>query len=168
MNAGRPLPPTPSTPSFYPHFDKALDLAHRLGVKPTIETMKTLEMAQTEIVRVVRPAYYLELQRIRGGGCGGDLSIERSAKVLKEINKSGCVTTFALITYIEESVFNLLWEMTWNCIIENITVQRSCSRRSIGITNGVFSVDKGENGEGDRAEGKRSSFNAPLKVMISC
>ena len=51
MKAGCPLPPTPSTPSFYPHFDKALDLAHRLGVKPTIETMKKLEMAQTEMAR---------------------------------------------------------------------------------------------------------------------
>ena len=49
------------------------------------------------LVRVVRPAYYLELQRISRGGCGGDLSIERSAKVLEEVNKSGCVTTVALI-----------------------------------------------------------------------
>ena len=119
-------------------------------------------------VRVVRPAYYLELQRISGRGCGRDLSIERSTKVLKEINKSGCVATVALISYIEESAFYLLWEMTWNCIIKNITVQRSCSRRSVAITNGVFCVDKGEDGESDRAERKRSSFNAPLEVMISC
>ena len=54
MKAGRPLPPTPSTPSFYPHFNKALDLAHTLGVKPTIETMKKLEMAQTEMARKPR------------------------------------------------------------------------------------------------------------------
>ena len=51
MKAGHPLPPTPPTSSFYLHFDKALNLAHRLGVKPTIETMKTLEMAQTEMAR---------------------------------------------------------------------------------------------------------------------
>ena len=48
MKAGCPLPPTPPTPSFpltesfFPHFNKALDLAHRLGVKPTIETVKKL------------------------------------------------------------------------------------------------------------------------------
>ena len=57
MREGRPLPPIPTsppsppTPSFYPHFNKALNLAHRLGVKPTIETMKKLEMAQTEMAR---------------------------------------------------------------------------------------------------------------------
>ena len=124
------------------------------------------QMAQG--VRVVRPAYYLEFQRISGGGCRRDLSIERSAKVLKEINKGSCVATVALISYIEESVFYLLWKITRNCIIENITVQRSCSRRSVAITNRVFCVNKGEDGESDRAERKRSSFNAPLKVMISC
>ena len=73
-------------------------------------------------VRVVRPAYYLEFQRISGGGCGGNLSIKGSAKVLKEVNKCGCVTTVALITYVEESVFYLLRKMTRNCIKENITV----------------------------------------------
>ena len=87
---------------------------------------------------------------------------------MKEVNKSGCVATVALISYVEESVFYLLRKITRNCIIENITVQRSCSWRSVAITNGVFSVDKGKNGEGDRAERKRSSFNAPLEVMISC
>ena len=87
---------------------------------------------------------------------------------MKEINKSGCVATVALISYIEESVFYLLRKMTQNCIIENITVQCSCSRRSVAITNRVFSVNKGEDGESDRAERKRSSFNAPLEVMISC
>ena len=63
---------------------------------------------------------------------------------MKEVNKSGCVATVALIAYVEESVFYLLGKMTRNCIKENITVQRSCSRRSVAITNGVFSVDKGE------------------------
>ena len=87
---------------------------------------------------------------------------------MEEINEGSCIATVALISYIEESIFYLLREMTWNCIIENVTVQRSCSRRRVAITNGVFSVDKGEDGESDRAEGKRSSFNAPLKVMISC
>ena len=119
-------------------------------------------------VRVVRPAYYLELQRINGGGCGRNLSIKGGAKVLEEINKSGCVATVALISYIKESVFYLLRKMTRNCIKENITVQRSCSWRSVVITNRVFSIDKGENGEGDRANRKRSSFNTPLKVVISC
>ena len=87
---------------------------------------------------------------------------------MKEINKSSCVTTVALIAYVEKSIFNLLRKMTRNCIKENITVQRSCSRGGVVITNGVFSVDKGEYGESDCAERKRSSFNAPLKVMISC
>ena len=87
---------------------------------------------------------------------------------MKKINKCSCVTTVALIAYIEKSVFDLFRKMTRNCIIENITVQRFCSWGSIAITNGVFSVDKGEDGESDRAEGKGSSFNAPLKVVISC
>ena len=51
---------------------------------------------------------------------------------------------------------------------ENITVQCSCSRRGVVVTNGVFSIDKGEDGESDCAERKRSFFNAPLKVVISC
>ena len=87
---------------------------------------------------------------------------------MEEIDECSCVATVASITYVEESVFYLLREMTGNCIIEDITVQRSCSRRGVGITNGVFSIDKGEDGESDHAEGKRSFFNAPLKVMISC
>ena len=119
-------------------------------------------------VRVVRPAYYLELQRISGGWCGGDFLIKWNAKVLKEINKCSCITTVALISYVEKSVFYLLRKITRNCIKENITVQRSCSWRSVMITNGVFSVDKGEYREGDCAEGKRSSFNVPLEVVISC
>ena len=57
MREGRPLPPipptspTPPTKSFYPHFNKAMDLAHRLGVQITIETIKKLEMAQQEMAR---------------------------------------------------------------------------------------------------------------------
>ena len=127
-----------------------------------------LYFANFTIVRVVKPAYYLKLQRISGGRCGGNLSIKGSAKVLKKVNKSGCVTTVALIAYIEKSVFDLFRKVTRNCIIKNITVQRSGSRRSVAITNGVFSVDEGEDGKSDRAERKRSSFNAPLKVVISC
>ena len=119
------------------------------------------------LVRVVRPAYYLELQRISGGGCGRNLSIKGGAEVLKKINKGSCVATVALISYIEKSVFYLLWKMTWNCIVENITVQRSCSRRSVAVTNGVFSVDERKDGKGDRAKRKRSSFNTPLEVVIS-
>ena len=87
---------------------------------------------------------------------------------MKEINKSGCVATITLIAYVEESIFDLLREMTRNCIKENITVQCSCSRGGVMITNRVFSVDKGGYGKGDRAERQRSSFNAPLKVMVSC
>ena len=94
--------------------------------------------------------------------------IKGGAKVLKEINKCGCITTVALIAYIKESVFDLLRQMTGNCVKEDITVQRSCSRRGIVITDGVFSIDEGENGESDHAERKGSSFNAPLKVVISC
>ena len=87
---------------------------------------------------------------------------------MKEINKSGCVTTVSLIGYVEESIFDLFREMSRNCIKEDITVQCSCSGRSVVITNGVFSVNKGKDGEGDRAERKRSSFNVPLEVVISC
>ena len=132
-----------------------------------MRTLKT-NFINVQLVRVVRPAYYLEFQRISGGGCGRNLSIKGSAKVLKEINKSGCVATVALIAYIEKSVFDLFRKMTRNCIIEDITVQRSCSRRSVAITNGVFSVDEGKDGESDREERKRSSFNTPLEVVISC
>ena len=57
MREGRPLPPipptvpTPPTKFFYPYFNNAMDLAHRLGVKSTIETMKKLEMAEQEMAR---------------------------------------------------------------------------------------------------------------------
>ena len=60
MREGHPLPPippaspTPPTKSFYPHFNKAMDLAHRLGVQPTIKTIKKLEMAQQEMARKPR------------------------------------------------------------------------------------------------------------------
>ena len=63
MKASRPLPPTPTIPptspipptkSFSPYFNKAVDLAHRLGVKPTIETVKRLEMAEQEMARKPR------------------------------------------------------------------------------------------------------------------
>ena len=45
------IPPPPNT--MYPTFNKAVDLAHRLGVPTTIETLKTLENA--EIARPSRP-----------------------------------------------------------------------------------------------------------------
>ena len=48
-----PIPPTspvPPTKSFYPYFNKAVDLVHRLGVKPTIETIKRLKMAKQEMM----------------------------------------------------------------------------------------------------------------------
>ena len=63
MKAGRPLPPTPPTPYFppsppiqptelfYPHFGVAMNLSKKLGLKPTIETVKRLEMAQQEMAR---------------------------------------------------------------------------------------------------------------------
>ena len=63
MRAGRPLPPTPPTPSFSPtppiqptesfylHFGAAMNLSRKLGIKPTIETVKKLEMAQQEMAR---------------------------------------------------------------------------------------------------------------------
>ena len=54
MKAGRPLPPTPPfspTKFFYPHFNAAVDLTHRLGVKPTVEMVKKLKMAQQEMGR---------------------------------------------------------------------------------------------------------------------
>ena len=62
MRAGRPLPPTPTpsfpptppiqpTKSFYPHFGVAINLSRKLGIKPTIETVKKLEMAQQEMAR---------------------------------------------------------------------------------------------------------------------
>ena len=55
MREGHPLPPIPPispippTKSFYPYFNKAMDLAHRLGVKPTIKMIKKLEMAKQEM-----------------------------------------------------------------------------------------------------------------------
>ena len=63
MRQGRPLPPTPPTPSFpptpptqstesfYPHFSVAMNLSRKLGIKPIIETVKKLEMAQQEMAR---------------------------------------------------------------------------------------------------------------------
>ena len=49
IKAGRPLPPTPpvnlETGFYGKTFGKALNLAHRLGVTPTTETVKTLERA---------------------------------------------------------------------------------------------------------------------------
>ena len=57
MREGCPLPPLPPTSpvlptkSFYPYFNKAVNLAHRLGVKPTIKTIKKLEMAKQEMQR---------------------------------------------------------------------------------------------------------------------
>ena len=57
MREGCPLPPIPPTSpipptqSFFPHFNKTMDLAHRLGVKPTIGTVKRLKMAQQEMRR---------------------------------------------------------------------------------------------------------------------
>ena len=53
---------------------------------------------QAHAVRVVRPAYYSELQRISRRGCGGNLSIKGGTKILKKVNKSGCVATVALIS----------------------------------------------------------------------
>src|SRR5258708_4096579 len=53
--AGRPLPPVPpSNPlnSTWPTFGKARDLAGRLDVRPSIETLKTLEMAEMAKERV--------------------------------------------------------------------------------------------------------------------
>src|SRR5258708_1234980 len=55
--AGRPLPPVPpSNPlnSTWPTFGKACDLAGRLDVRPSIETLKTLEMAEMAKERVHR------------------------------------------------------------------------------------------------------------------
>ena len=52
MREGRPLPPIPPsapeppTKFFYPYFNNAMDLAHRLGVKPTIKMIKRLKMAE--------------------------------------------------------------------------------------------------------------------------
>ena len=58
MRQGLPLPPTPPTPSFpptppiqptesfYPHFGVAMNISRKLGIKPTIETVKKLEMAR--------------------------------------------------------------------------------------------------------------------------
>ena len=49
INAGRPLPPTPPydpSQAKWPTFGKAIDLAHRLGMPTTTETIKTLEMAE--------------------------------------------------------------------------------------------------------------------------
>ena len=55
--AGRPLPPVPTAnplDSTWPTFGKARDLAGRLNVRPSIETLKTLEMAEMAKERVHR------------------------------------------------------------------------------------------------------------------
>ena len=49
-----PMPPPPST-SIYAPFNCALDLAHNIGVHPSIETLKTLEVAEIEKARDSRP-----------------------------------------------------------------------------------------------------------------
>ena len=36
------------------------------------------------------------------------------------------------------------------------------------ITDGFFSIDEGEDRASDRAQRKRSPFNMPLEIMISC
>src|SRR5258708_6330584 len=55
--AGRPLPPVPTAnplDSTWPTFGKARDLAGRLDVRPSIETLKRLEMAEMAKERVNR------------------------------------------------------------------------------------------------------------------
>ena len=45
--AGRPLPTPPASDpldSVYPSFGRALSLSHRLGVRPSTETLKNLEI----------------------------------------------------------------------------------------------------------------------------
>ena len=86
-----------------------------------------------------------ELQRISRGGCGRELLVELSTKVLEEVNKSSCVATTSLIAYVVEGVLGLFWEVSRNCVKEDITVQHSCSRRNVLIADGVFIVDEGEN-----------------------
>ena len=54
MKTEHPLPPTPPTTSFYPHFNKALNLAKQLGVPPTIKMVKKLKMAQTKMAHKTR------------------------------------------------------------------------------------------------------------------
>ena len=49
-----PTPPPPST-SVYTPFNRALDLAHNLGVRPSTETLKTLEVAEIEKALDPRP-----------------------------------------------------------------------------------------------------------------
>ena len=49
-----PTPPPPST-SVYTPFNRALDLTHSLGVRPSTETLKTLEVAKIEKARDPRP-----------------------------------------------------------------------------------------------------------------
>ena len=49
-----PTPPPPST-SVYTPFNHALDLAHSIGVRPSIETLKTLEVAEIKKAWDPRP-----------------------------------------------------------------------------------------------------------------
>src|SRR5882762_8129340 len=53
LQAGMPLPPTPTAfkrPEHLPWkpFGRAIDLAHRINVRPSIETLKTIELAEME------------------------------------------------------------------------------------------------------------------------
>ena len=49
-----PIPPPPST-SVYMPFNRALDLAHSIGVRPSIEVLKTLKVAKIEKAQDPRP-----------------------------------------------------------------------------------------------------------------
>ena len=63
------IPPPPNT--MYPTFNKAIDLAHRLGVPTTIETLKTLE--NTKISKPSRPLkhHYQETHTMRPSSSWG-------------------------------------------------------------------------------------------------
>ena len=51
----RPPTPLPIGHGSWPTFNKALNLAQRLGVRPSIETLKTLEVAETQKADDPRP-----------------------------------------------------------------------------------------------------------------
>jgi hypothetical protein len=74
INAGRPLPKIPPIPyqSRYKSFNNAKRLADRLGVRPTSETLKTLEgpYLQQEETRDPRPAKRSRTDSPRGEAQG--------------------------------------------------------------------------------------------------
>ena len=81
------VPPPPTTP--YAPFNRALSLAHRLGVRSSTETLKTLEIAEIEKAEDPRPkkrARSSKLPRGRAQGQEGTAKGQEKAKDDDEVS----------------------------------------------------------------------------------